>query len=508
MFNKLNKYFAVLFIIVIFLISCLLPASAAVPKLKGTASKKTVTQGESFFVTYDLTDIDNVKLVSATFEFDSNAFTVVRGEWLTDKITSPKNKVDCTVNSFDPSSKKGSLMISVLNEDDDVINGAGAEIKGSLFKLELKVADKAAEGMYTINAKFGPQDASLKKIDLSPVSLDISVKHEHVFENSCDRGCNYCTYVRNVTHDIDSKWYGDNYSHWHKCKLCGEISDFDLHRGGKATCSEKAKCDECKASYGEKLEHKYDEVVKDELLEAEATCKTPATYYKSCKNCGEKSRETFENGEINKDNHVEEFYYKDQVSPTCEKDGYSGDKFCSGCNKEIEKGQEMKGGHKIVFMDTPASCNTNGYKPHYKCTGGCGKLYSDEAGTTEVKFEDVYVEAMGHLFGAELTDVQTNAKCRICVDCGYIEWEQYKGQQAERTEPKETVKVPGGLFEDSETGSSSKDTDNVNDGQNSGGQKKNKTPIIMIIVLASIVLVVGIVLVILKIVDMRKNKYW
>ncbi len=45
------------------------------------------------------------------------------------------------------------------------------------------------------------------------------------------------------------------------------------------------------------IAHEFEEVVADEFLASEATCKAKATYYKSCF-CGEKSDETFEAGEL------------------------------------------------------------------------------------------------------------------------------------------------------------------------------------------------------------------
>ena len=44
--------------------------------------------------------------------------------------------------------------------------------------------------------------------------------------------------------------------HWYEC-VCGAKAGEGVHAGGKATCSKKAACDECKQEYGEIKEHQY-----------------------------------------------------------------------------------------------------------------------------------------------------------------------------------------------------------------------------------------------------------
>lgn len=61
------------------------------------------------------------------------------------------------------------------------------------------------------------------------------------------------------TEGVASHSYKTNYSynensHWIECSRCGDKKDKAEHTGGKATVNEKAKCDICKASYGEYAE--------------------------------------------------------------------------------------------------------------------------------------------------------------------------------------------------------------------------------------------------------------
>ncbi len=65
------------------------------------------------------------------------------------------------------------------------------------------------------------------------------------------------------------------------------------HSGGKATCTQNAVCEFCKAEYGEKLPHDFTaETVDAKYLKSAATCTEKAVYYKSCAVCGLSSEGT------------------------------------------------------------------------------------------------------------------------------------------------------------------------------------------------------------------------
>ncbi len=113
--------------------------------------------------------------------------------------------------------------------------------------------------------------------------------------------------------------YGDSLGH----SFTNYVSD------NNATCTEDgtmtAKCDRCDKKntvrdIDSKLHHSYTEqIVSDEYLAAPATCTEKAKYYYSC-SCGAKGTETFEHGEIDRENHD----YKDVITaPTKYTDGYT-----------------------------------------------------------------------------------------------------------------------------------------------------------------------------------------
>ena len=102
-----------------------------------------------------------------------------------------------------------------------------------------------------------------------------------------------------TTHEhVWSAWTsnGDN-THTRSCTVCFEKETKDCH-GGTATCTAKAKCEDCKAEYGELAAHQFTaETAAESYLFSSATCTEPAVYYKSCAACGAKGTETFTVGE-------------------------------------------------------------------------------------------------------------------------------------------------------------------------------------------------------------------
>ena len=100
-------------------------------------------------------------------------------------------------------------------------------------------------------------------------------------------------------HSYATEWSKDSTHHWHPCtgENCEVVNDRAAHRGGNATCTAKAVCEDCGEAYGEVLAHNYDQKAVDaKYLKSEATHLAKALYYYSCV-CGEKGTTTFEVGE-------------------------------------------------------------------------------------------------------------------------------------------------------------------------------------------------------------------
>lgn len=199
-----------------------------------------------------------------------------------------------------------------------------------------------------------------------------------------DTVCNGCnavivkgTEIPALGHKTDStKWHTNSTTHWHECSVCGKKLDVSAHKGGTATCQNKAVCDVCGQSYGDLAAHTFVEKSDAQYFKSAATCVSKAFYYKSCSVCGEKSTETFEYGSVNPNNHTGSTYVKNQKEATCYEEGYTGDICCSDCNAVITAGTVIeKDAHN------PASVWSTDENYHWKeCqTVGCGNIIDKAA---------------------------------------------------------------------------------------------------------------------------------
>ena len=145
--------------------------------------------------------------------------------------------------------------------------------------------------------------------------------------------CSVCKgFIDIAEHTPSEEYKSDGSSHWHVCTVCGEKLDQAEHTGGKANCHEKAECDICHAPYGE--------VDTSAHHGGKATCSKKAV----CDECGK------EYGNFDPANHAE----------------------------------------IIKVNGKNATAATFGTKEHYKCSG-CGKLFSDGDGKTEVTAENLII---------------------------------------------------------------------------------------------------------------------
>ncbi|WP_242986272.1 pectate lyase-like adhesive domain-containing protein [Roseburia sp. AF42-8] len=255
-------------------------------------------------------------------------------------------------------------------------------------------------------------------------------------------------------HSWKSDWTSDATHHWHECanENC-DVTDnagkkgYAEHSGGKATCTQNAVCEFCKAEYGEKLPHDFTaETVDAKYLKSAATCTEKAVYYKSCAVCGLSSEgtadeATFFSGNAldhnwgawtqNSDEKTHTRICKRDTSHTetencidankdhkCDICDYiisecaddNKDRKCDYCGKKLiehtggkatckdkakcevcgaEYGELDAKNHTDLkhFPATAATKTTEGNIEYWYCEG-CGKYYSDKDGTKEIKKAD------------------------------------------------------------------------------------------------------------------------
>jgi hypothetical protein len=132
-----------------------------------------------------------------------------------------------------------------------------------------------------------------------------------------------------------------------------------------------------------------------------ATCAKAGLKVKTCTLCGEKKTAT-----IAKLAHTIEI--RNAKAATCTEAGYTGDEYCSVCNKLIQAGVEIPAtGHANTEVKNAkaATCTEAGYTGDTYCAD-CGVKIAE--GTT--------IEATGHKWGAHKHD--ENGHWQECTVCG------------------------------------------------------------------------------------------
>ena len=106
--------------------------------------------------------------------------------------------------------------------------------------------------------------------------------------------CGYTTYAETpaLGHDFGDAWKSDAAKHWKECSRCDAVAERASHTGGTATCHDSAVCTVCATSYGER----------------------------------------------NPDYHTGGSEIRDMTAPTAEKAGYTGNRYCKGCNAKLSDG--------------------------------------------------------------------------------------------------------------------------------------------------------------------------
>ncbi len=127
--------------------------------------------------------------------------------------------------------------------------------------------------------------------------------------------------------DADNDFETNDTQHFHTCS-CGTEFDKEDHKGGTATCKDKAVCSVCGVEYGEK---------------------NPA-------------------------NHAGGTEVRDYDAPSCNEAGYTGDTYCLGCNEKIEDGEPINPTGEHVDADN--AFETNGTQHFHTCS--CGTEFDKE----------------------------------------------------------------------------------------------------------------------------------
>lgn len=170
------------------------------------------------------------------------------------------------------------------------------------------------------------------------------------------------------------------------------------HKGGTATCTEKAVCETCGEAYGNLLAHSYDQnVEKDEYKKNDASCTAKKTYYKTCK-CGDVSKTlTFTVGDTLPHDYTSKStdskYLASRATCTAKAKYYVSCTVCGG------KGSETFESGEVLGHDYSSVWSHNNSVHYRECTR-CRARVSEAA----------------HTAGAPATETTA----QTCTVCGYI----------------------------------------------------------------------------------------
>ena len=218
------------------------------------------------------------------------------------------------------------------------------------------------------------------------------------------------------------------------------------HSGGKATCTNKAKCEICGAEYGEMKPHSYAHIKAPEYLKSAATCTAKAVYYTSCTECGlsskgTKNEATFEYGNalghkygewVSNGNGTHTRVCANDNKHTETKNCHGGKATCTAkaiC-EDCGKAYGEMTAHTFTktasekYLKSAATCTAKAV--YYTSCADCG--LSSKGTKNEATFE--YGNALGHKYG-EWVSNGDGTHTRVCAnDNKHIETKACHGGKA------------------------------------------------------------------------------
>ena len=274
------------------------------------------------------------------------------------------------------------------------------------------------------------------------------------------------------THSYTGDWQSDGDGHWKLCDICSEPGEKTPHSGGTANCHAKAACQVCSADYGAldvdnhdggtEIKNKKEATETEEGYTGDTYCKgcdqllergtsiprlEPGHdhsytgdwqsdgdgHWKLCDICSEPGEKTPHNGgtanchakaacqvcgaeygALAPDNHDGGTEIKNKKEATEAEEGYTGDTYCKGCDKLLERGTsipKLKPGHDHSWSDKWTNDSGNHW---HECT-------ADGCNITENSGKDGYA---AHTPGEWINDKpllenELSRKHQECTVCGH-----------------------------------------------------------------------------------------
>ena len=229
-----------------------------------------------------------------------------------------------------------------------------------------------------------------------------------------------------LDHEFAQTLSHDENDHWYACTRtgCTEKSGEKDHVWDNA-------CDtDCNdgCGYTRTITHNYS-VASDEVV-TEANCVTKAVYKAECAVCGDVSDTKTIEGTTDATKHIGESDVRDAKDATCVDEGYTGDTYCSSCDKKIADGNSIAKLTTHTYPDTwtqtkAPTCTEKG-REYRKCTvEGCE--------STEERDIDMADHTMSHTDEKDATCAASGNYeywyCSVCT--GYFKDDQGNEAYAE-----------------------------------------------------------------------------
>ena len=233
-----------------------------------------------------------------------------------------------------------------------------------------------------------------------------------VYYQSCStcgaQGTETFTNGEPLGHDYGAWTPNGDGTHKRVCAHDAAHTETENCHGGTATCTEKAICEDCNAAYGELAAHDFTaETAEEQYLKSAATCMEKAIYYKSCTLCGLSSEGTADEATFFSGNALDH----DWGAWTSNEDG-THTRTCTvdGCSAgtQTENCIDADKDHKCDICDYIISECADDNKDH-KCDY-CGKKLTDHTGGKATCKDKAKCEVCGAEYGELDPKNHTNLK--------------------------------------------------------------------------------------------------
>ncbi|MBQ8028639.1 MAG: fibronectin type III domain-containing protein, partial [Clostridia bacterium] len=266
--------------------------TAATLTVKATANKDNTKFGTSTVTVKQKTRISEINL---TYDLEKLELNTTVMEHNVD--ANIKNNVKITDEGVIKDGGNSGLSIRQDNGDYWGIGDGSAKVsvdKNYAIKIDLKLTN-ACDWPESVKSST-PSGITVKinGVDLTDeVDLDYNSAYNkltvyislekatcpHTYDNDCDAECNLCTEIRTAPHTYDNACDAE-------CNNCPATRTPAAHKGGTATCTDKAKCSVCGEAYGSLKAHTYRNVT------TKATLSKNGKVVTKCSVCGNVSKTT------------------------------------------------------------------------------------------------------------------------------------------------------------------------------------------------------------------------